>query len=96
MARSSSSLVVVAAIGSVLACAATLFQYISSHRLGQPGGYFPLALGATSIWLLVGSCGYFARAATKRSLLAAILQGLLAALAFLAISIFTLVRAFGS
>jgi hypothetical protein len=96
MERSSSSSVTIAAIGSVLVCAATLFQYIESHRLGQLGGYFPLVIGAASIWILVASCGYFARSVNVRSKLTAALQGLLAALAFVAINVATLIWAFGS
>ena len=96
MERSSSPSVTVAAIGSVLLCAATLFHYVVSHRLGQPGGYFPLAIGTIGMWVLVAICSYFAQSAGARSALSAALQGLLAALAFLAINLATLIWAFGS
>ena len=96
MERSASWPIPLAVIGSVLATAVTLFQYIQAHRAGQAGGYLPIVIGALVVGLLVAGCGYFAKQEAARSALASGLLGALASAAFIAILFVTLIGAFGS
>jgi hypothetical protein len=96
MERSAPWLVLLTAIGSILATATTLLQYIQAHRIGQPGGYLPMIFGALAIGLLVAVCGYFAKPQAVRSGSAAVLQGVLASMASLSILFVTLIWGFGS
>ena len=96
MERSASWPLPLAAIGSVLATAATLFQYIQAHRAGESGGYLPIVFGAFAVGLLVAGCSYFAKPEAARSILTSGLLGALASGAFIATLFATLIWAFGS
>ena len=96
MGKSASWLIVIAAIGSVVAAVATLLHYIQSHHAGQPGGYLALTLGAITVGVLVAGCSYFANPETARSVPTSGLQGGLALLAFLVIVFVTLIWGFGT
>jgi hypothetical protein len=96
MERSASLPVPLAAIGSVLATAATLLLYIQAHHAGHPGGYAPVMLGAIAVGLLVAGCSYFGKLQAARSGFAAILLGVLASVAFFGILFVTLIWGFGS
>jgi len=96
MEKSASWLIAIAAIGSVLAAAATLLHYIQSHRVGQPGGYLALALGTITVGVLVAGCSHFAKPEATRSAPTSGLQGAFASLAFVAIVFVTLIWGFGT
>lgn len=75
MEKSTSWPVPLVAIGSILATAATLLQYIHAHRVGHSGGYLPIVFGALTVGLIVAGCGYFAKPKAVRSALTSIFLG---------------------
>ncbi len=96
MERSASWQLSIAVIGSILATAATLFQYIQAYHAGQSGGYLPIVLGTFTVFLLVAGSSYFAKPESARSALASSLLGAFVSAAFIAILFVTIIGAFGS
>jgi hypothetical protein len=70
--------------------------HIQAHRVGEPGGYIPIILGALSVGLLVSGCTYFAAPQHVRSGVASTLPGVLASVTFAGVLSAVLILAFGS
>ena len=96
MGRSSQWSIPLAVIGSILIASATFLQYAKAHRAGQPGGYFPIILGALVVGLLATLCSYFSQLKLTRSASVAVLSGATASIAFFAVLLATLISCFGS
>ena len=86
----------IAALGSGLAVAATLLYYAQAHRLGVPGGYLPMGLGAVCVGLLSGIGGFLVASPRWRSIPVAAGVVLVTTLAASGLLLVTLIWAFGS
>ncbi len=86
----------IATLGSVVAVAATLRYYAQAHRVGEPGGYFALALGALVVGVLAGVATYYSVTSARPTILAAAASGLVVSLATAGVLVAALVSAFGS
>ena len=93
LSRWSASIV---ALGSSFVVAATLLHYAQAHRLGVPGGYLAVGIGAVSVGVLAGAGTYFSTASGQRNILVAIAAGAIVSLAAAGVLMVTLVWAFGS
>ena len=86
----------VVALGSALAVASTLLHHTQAHRLGVPGGYLPLGLGAVCVGLVASVGCFLVAPQERRSVPAAILVALVVAFATSGLLLATLIWAFGS
>jgi hypothetical protein len=86
----------IASLGSRLAVAATLLYYAQVHRLGVPGGYLPIGLGAVCVGLLAGIGGFLAASPRWRSIPVAAGVVVVTTLAASGLLLVTLIWAFGS
>ena len=85
-----------AIVGAVGVTAITLLQYISIHREHRPGSYFPVFFGALIVGLVAMFSSYFASPTSERSVLQAVIAGLLSAIAFFGILTVVLILGFGT
>jgi hypothetical protein len=79
---------------SGIAVAATLLHYAQAHRVGSPGGYGALVVGALSVGFLAWLGGYFSSISSR--LAKAITAGLGVAAATATVLLATLIWAYGS
>ena len=86
----------IAALGSGLAVAATLLHYAQAHRLGVPGGYFPLGPGSVCVGFLAGTGAFLVAPPQWRTIPVAAGVALVTTLAASGLLLITLISAFGS